>query len=236
MIVNYFKDKSLWEKLEKYNTYLMIVSNAFTYRSHNFELKKEEVSDWFYPPKVKYNSVGRSFPNSHEASKNPDFKLYLNLSSYLVVFLLDILYNGKRDVLIEDVGAGDGKLEYYLDKIGFNNFHLIENFQELPIKLLNANLKGIPYKLNDIQNTFPIVVINSGSYSASNDITLRWPPSIELAICYTHENFDCEEFYKRLEYWGYKFLCRDVHNLAIAFAKYDKYEEFMEKLKPYEYK
>lgn len=233
MIVDYTKDSIFWNGLKSYSNYLLIVSNGFNYRSHNFNLGKDEVSNWFEPVRAKYQPIGRSFPEPHEASKKEFFQLYLTLSNYLPLWLISKLYSD-NEILIEDIGVGDGKLEYYLSKLGFHNFHFIEDFSNLPKKLLDTNLKGVKYKLNDIQNNFPVVVVNSGSYTVSADITPRWTPSIELAICYTHEKFDCKEFTDRLEQWGYKLLCRDVDNLAIAFARYDKYAGFTEKLKLYE--
>lgn len=235
MIIDYSKDIVFWGSLKAHSNYLLIVSNGFVYRSHNFDLKQDEVSNWFEPMRAKYQPIGRSFPEPHEASKKDFFQLYLTLSNYLPLFLINRLYSNKQ-ILIEDIGVGDGKLEYYLSKLGFDNFHFIENFSNVPKKLLDTNLKGLSYKLNDIQNVFPTVVINSGSYTVSADITPRWTPSIELAVCYTHEKFDCKEFTDRLEQWGYKLLCRDVDNLAIAFARHDKHEEFKELLKLYECK
>lgn len=232
MQINYFKDYSIWSNLAKHNNHLLDVGKQYTY-SLKYDLKKKEASYWMNPFAIKNVPVGRSYPKPHPASESDEYNILVYLGYYLPLFLINLLYSDKT-ILIEDTGAGDGKFYYYLDKLGFNNFHLIENFTQCPEHLLKANLEGINYKLNEQDTLCPTVVTNNGCFNISTNLAIRWTPSIELAVCYTHEGFDCPEFFAKAESWGYKFLCRDRDNLAIAFVRADKYDEFSTKLKEYE--
>lgn len=234
MIIDYFKHQDLWLSLAEHNQYLLSVGKTYKYH-FKYDTTKKEASPWLDPANVKRIPCPKKYPEVNEDIFNDTrFNLAIHTSYYLPIFLCNLLYKSKQDILIEDAGGGDGKWFYYLNKLGFYNFHIIDNFSHLPKQLLDDNMKqdNINYLLNDL-SLLPTVVNNVGCYGIFPHIAPRITRSMELLTCYSHEKFDCIEFYNEMEKLGFKFLCRDFANIAIAFCRIDKYDEFITKLKPY---
>lgn len=154
LIIDIFKKKELWEDLAKNNkeirdTIMEIVDDFSFAGEHR----------WSNPDTQHLNPLSRTYPHIDKVQFEKRWNLILNLVNYASLFVINELYGDKKDVLIEDVCCGIGYLVFYLHKLGFKNFSLIDNFIELPGCSLQYVMKkwNINYVLNDI-NAKPIVV------------------------------------------------------------------------------
>ena len=221
MKINYFKDMSFWNSLEKHNNYLLDVNRSDTYnKDYDLSLLNRTLPS------------ARSYPHEDpNVVKDPRYFLALNSSYYMMLFLINKLYDNKK-VLIEDVGSRDGKFTYYLSKLGFSNFNIVEDFKYPTEASLRRTMQGVPFDLNNFY-TEPTIVANASRFDISRDIALRWTYSMELVMGYTHEFYDCQYFIERAGRWGFKPLCRDFNDLSVAYCLEIKYDEFKDKLKEY---
>jgi hypothetical protein len=146
--------------------------------------------------------------------------------NYPALFIINKLYGDKKDVLIEDLGCGLSQITFYLSKLGFTNFSLVENYKFLTEALAkdfwNTGIKK--YKLNE-PNTQPIVSVIVGHHPMPKEYT----PSTELYCVYEKDTLIAD--FEKLE--AYKFLCRDSDGMINFYARNDKYDEFKSKLEPY---
>lgn len=222
MKINYFKNMGFWAELSKYNDYLLGLGGKDDYsKAYDARLMKRELpSAKSYP-----------FPDPNVVN---DTRYCLALPSvyYMMLFLISKLYEPKKNPLIENVSGYDGRFEYYLSKFGFNNFNIIDDFKYPTEDITRRTLAGIPFDLNNFF-TEPTIVINGARFDRTRDIALRWTYSMELVMGYTHEFYDGQYFIERASRWGFKPLCRDFNDLAVAFCREDKYEEFVKKIKEY---
>lgn len=236
MIVDNFRKFSFWESLEKYNK---DIANIYRSVTPNDDTTHSSFTTWwFHPDKVKELELRiRGSRTLWRLRENDEmYTLTLGPNNYLTLFLLPILYENKN-ILIEDVGCGMGRLIYYLSKVGFNNFSLIENFSQVERKLLEKTMTvgKINYVLND-ENSAPIVTTTNLPWyfhELPNSPKKSTPiESCELFCFYSARSM----FTTIVPYLlnnGYVELCEDWDRLSVAYCKKEKYEEFKSKLIPY---
>jgi len=240
MIVNILKDTGWIDELEPYNAQLRQVHEKYY---------PMEGNDWFDPDKYRQNPLSRLYPELDPViNYRPDYKLIFYLPNYVPLFLVRELYGDKRDILIEDVGTGNGNLIYFLAKSGFKNFNTFENFSECPKDLFNdmMDVSGVTCEVNNLKVN-PVVLNNSSSprfcyiapgidaeglvlledaryYQVSRDLS-----NVELICFYSNKHWEVIAPYI-LKPLGYSFLCRDTDHVGVAWCRNDKLKEFNEKL------
>lgn len=231
--IDYFKDIDWIEKLIPYNTHLLEVGKKYKYYNSNYKLEKQEVSYWFNPNEIKNIPISDYYPfTDKKVSTNPSYKLILYAPNYLNLFLCNLLYADNKNIIIEDVGCGDGKLFYYLAHSGFHNFHGIDNFSECSYELFKDNFKSIQIDIpfNKFEEIEPVIYNNSSAPRAKS----RYTRSMELLTYYWNSGqYVCEKHISFLNSMGFVYLCHDKDNLSIAFCRKDKYNEFIQKLIQY---
>jgi len=224
MIIDIFKDPSWYAGLEKYNK---VIGNA--YNQFDFKIKKSSTDYWFRPGRVASLPLIDNWPKPNPLTKDKKFSLILYAPNYVTLFLANVLYQDKKDVLIEDVCCGMGRLIFYLSKCGFNNFSLVDDFSQLPKGLMVSLMDSekIKYVLNE-KDTKPSLV-NIVGYP---HFIKPFPLSTELFCAYPNI---------RLTFWtmneiltqGYRILGKDRNELMLFYCKESKYKEFYEKLERY---
>lgn len=236
MKINFFKNdgKQLFDSLLPCNDIIQQV-----YNKH--ELIGEKRSEWWFNP-VKYQDMEMPPCNTGIHTKNKLlklknlkdarlFQLYLYFPNYITILLLNTLFQNRKDILIEDLCGGDGRLFLFLSKLGYNNFSLIDNFSQLNEQLFYGMMKtnNLRYILND-NNTRPIVISHMGYplYPKNN-----LPDSVEL-ICQYGNTRAKEMLFELIKNDEYIELCRDCNEISVAYCRKDKYDEFLTLIKPYE--
>jgi hypothetical protein len=169
-----------------------------------------------------------------ECQYRREYCLYLHCSNYLPLFLIDILYTRGCDTidpLIEDIGGGMGWLFLYLNKRGFNNFHLWDNFSQLSESVARNFVveRNLNCDINNI-NLKPVITNNVG---VPGILIREFNPNLELIVFYTNRALE-EDAKTYLVNNGYSFLCKDTDDLSVAYCRNDKLEEFKQKLTPYD--
>jgi hypothetical protein len=233
MIVNCFKE-SLFEDLKQYNHEIVEVCDRHTINKYGLG-NTDGHSCWWYDPRgqnklhltASYRKHGQIvFPETEQFVYEPRFCLVMYAPNYPALFICNKLYGDKKDVLIEDLGCGLSQITFYLSKLGFTNFSLVENYKFLTEALAkdfwNTGIKK--YKLNE-PNTQPIVSVIVGHHPMPKEYT----PSTELYCVYEKDTLIAD--FEKLD--GYKFLCRDSDGMINFYARNDKYDEFKAKLEPY---
>jgi len=258
MIINILKDLSLYKNLEKYNKIIREVSKKYIFR-RGPDPAKGEATIWFDPYNYREAPLSRTYPETAPEQYRPEYRLIFYLPNYVILFLINILYQDRKDILIEDFGAGVGRLFFFLSKLGFTNFHNIDNFSMLPKSFFEEMMEAgnIKYHLNDLllqpviahNASSPFYFItygldkkhiftsvpkqNSNPYIDIKEAENRILTKLELISFYANKQWE-KLAYEILEPQGYKFLCKDRDDMGIAWCRKDKYNEFVERLKPYE--
>lgn len=232
LIVDIVKNPELFENLSKYNSDITKFMDNYRFDS-NYDFSNKIISPWFNPKNVRNLGLSRTYPEMDACQYRREYSLYLHCSNYLAIFLINLLYaNGccGEDILIEDIGGGMGWLFLYLNKLGFNNFHLVENFSQCSqesakqfIFINNINCQINNFKLN------PVVVNNVG---VPGVVLRELNPKTELIVFYTNRDLE-RDAYRYLSNNGYNYLCRDTDDLAVAYCRNDRLEEFRKKLVNY---
>ncbi len=221
--INIFKD-DLFKPLEQYNDLLIKTINKYEFGNG------KPNAYWFDPKEI------RRLPLTNDTAIVPNplaeslkFNLFLYTANYPALFLINLLYGDKKDVLIEDWACGAGRMFYYLTKLGFNNFSLIDNYSQISKEILDDVIKLTQARvvLNDPAQK--PVIFNIVGYPWFED---ELPLSAELACIYPHDNL-CETLIPNMKKKGYVELCWDVDILQTFLCKPEKYDEFFEKIKPY---
>jgi hypothetical protein len=231
MIIDVFKT-DLFNKLKEHNNELVnIFDRVCINRNNKYYYRQDptqEVSHWFNVYKMNTNPLPKHYPNIIPLNFDPKFCLLENYPNYVSLFLVNLLYDDK-DIIIEDVCSGPGKFAFYLSKLGFKNFSLIDNFSQIRPEFLYETMKadGIVYKLNAPLDEIKPIVTNQVSYPA---VVRETYPTTELMCMYSimteRRDFLCKN--------GYKLLCTDSDDMMICLARADKHDEFTNKLRPFE--
>jgi len=253
MKINILKDITWINELEQYNKDILEVCDNYTFLSTPYDTKKNEASYWFKPINYNRNPLSKTYPYPAIIQSRPEYKLIEYLPNYLSLFVIKELYSDRKKALIEDFGAGMGKLFFFLSKLGFTDFNIIENFSQLPKQLLLDMMSKGDYwpSINDLQAS-PVIVNNCGApftfithgldpdglflYKKPTDRYRGKRDFSQLELICFYSNLEFEKLaIKILKPMGYSFLCEDNDNIGNVWCRNDKLEEFTEKLTPYEY-
>jgi len=235
MIINIFKDMTLRKILETPSNQIRAISSKikFCNSGEDYDLVKDRISAWFNPDRITQYPTSRCYPEVASEQRKPEYQIALYPANHLTLFLIKLLYNERKDVLIEDIGTGVGHLLVYLNYLGFNNFHVIENFSQTTQNVLDLVTKNfnVEYKLNQ-EELNPVIINNVGV----NAIYIRKiAPETELIISYTNRKHE-EWARNNLPKQGFKFLCKDQDDFTFAYCREDKYEEFKREIEKFEIK
>lgn len=239
MILDLFKGVELYQSLKPYTPSLNSVCKEFSFISHReYDVTKKEASWWFNPKEVNKLPISHVYPQCLEVQKDPRLCLNLYIPNYVSLLVINELYEDKN-ILIEDQAAGMGRLLFYLNKLGYNNFNAIESFDQLPEKLFMANIlnNNIPCVLNDY-SVVPEVVNLVGYTEFPKKIKL----DTNLVITYNNVNLITKQngdFVYNVDHStailkNKVFLCKDNYDLTKIYCNKEKYEEFKSKLEKFE--
>lgn len=234
MKIDIFKNMTLYKNLEQYNKDIIEVCSRkqfhFAKGKKGYDVMKGGSSNWFDPTQFRECALTTSYPETDPITFNPKFNLILYAANYLALFLINLLYQDKRNTTIEDLCGGAGYLIFYLSKCGFNNLYMTENFTQVSPLLLSAIVRKANIKLHlNIETVEPTVINIVGYPWFEKD----WNKSVELFCIYPCDNM-FKTIIPEIESKGYKKLCEDSDYLCLAYCREDKFNEFMEKIKSYE--
>jgi hypothetical protein len=234
MIINIVKHPQLFDSLGYLNRVVEEFTPRYRYNSsgHDYDFENKVISAWFNPSNVRKLGLSRTYPKMDPVQYRPEYNLLIHCSNYLCLFLMDVLYGKeeKGSILIEDIGAGLGWLYVYLKGMGFSNFHTIDNFSQVSEEACRDFLEyaNLNVQFNNV-SLAPTIVNNVGcpEFVMRDNIE-----KLELVTCYTN---------RALEKWmednmgakGFKFLCRDGDDLAVAYCREDKFDGFSLLLQPF---
>jgi len=238
-VIDILKDISWINELEPYTAKLREIHQRYILG----------LNDWFNPYKYREDPLSRLWPNTDKTiNYRPEYKLPFYLSNYLPLFLIRELYKDRKDIQIEDVGAGNGNLIYYLAKSGFKNFDTFDKWCESP-RLLFEDMMGsaqVSCRVNDLSIN-PVVIHNASAprfcyiapgfdnrgfvdiedrtyYRVKRDLS-----NVELICFYSNLHWEGMA-YDILRPLGYSFLCQDTDHVGVAWCRNDKLKEFSEKI------
>lgn len=238
LIIDIFKDVALWHYLSTFNKQIKDVFDKYVIRYQDEKLGEQLKdiegnfisADWFDIDKLKERAWSwYSYPKTLPLYLQDKFSLLETRENYVSIFVIYTLYYYTKNIMIEDAACGMGKMVFYLSKLGFNNFSLIENFSQTSKLLLEKIMeKGtIQYKLNRPEEEINSVVYNQ----------IEWPKhlrkiteSLELLCFYGLMEKYCQTLVEK----GFRFLCKDSDNFMVVYCREDKYDHFLKVLKPYE--
>jgi hypothetical protein len=232
MKIDVFKKPWLFEFLERFNEDILNICSRHKIIekvSEVYNPRKGGCSWWFHPGRIRDLPLTSTYPDVAPLLQDKKFNLILYAPNYLSLFLIELLYRNRLDVMIEDYACGMGRLVYFLSKCGFKNFNCIDSFLQLAKCLLEDALRiaQVEERINrfDIEPTITNIIgyphFNRGIITTN-----------ELYIFYTNNHL-CEWLEPQLKSDGYAFLCEDSDEMAKAYCRNDKYEEFKKKIKPY---
>ena len=237
--IDVFKFYDSWKQLQWYNPVVeRIWEIGMAGKPVVYDIPNGGASPWFDPKnarKTPYPATYWSYPNTHPVQEDSRFNLIMNCADHLSLGMISVLYGNSKDVLIEDMGCGMGNLIFYLSKLGFTNFNLIDNFTQISQSLLEKFMMsgGIKYSLNK-NGVSPVIsnVIQCTEYPSFNKNN-----SVELFCSYKLMekdkgvfNVDLNDFYNN---WQFTCLAKDKYEMMYFYCRENKYEEFREKLKNY---
>lgn len=241
LIIDIFKDDSIFRRLATFNDELKQIfhkvcfyKNAETigekFMEGGFYYRKDptrHIGPWFNPFRMNEVPFPQNYPHTVQLNYDIKFRLLEWAPNYVSMFLIDKFYNDKA-VLIEDVCCGQGKFAFYMSKLGYKNFSMIDDFSQLMPELFHETMaaaaSGTKYVLND-KRAEPVIVNHVGY----PNLVRSFPQSVELICLYNNVNI-----IKAMdENTNFKRLCSDSDNFLYGYVRHDKYEEFAEKLKPY---
>jgi hypothetical protein len=243
VIINIFKNEDLYKELEKYNQDIIDIDNKIIANKG----KDSKISYWFDPKHVRALPLSRTSPKPDPSVQDrAEYRLILYASNYMPLFLANLLYGDRKDIMIEDFGVGDGRFLYYLSKMGFNDFSAWDNWSQCDESMFRSMMEfgNIRFALND-PTTRPIMVNSSASpfvfithgfddrpleNQEYNRYQNRDISSVELVTFYTNRHWENILTPMFLPKRNFVFLCKDEGDLSVAYCRKDKYEEFHNKL------
>ena len=237
MIIDTLKSASLFKFMSQANDDILAFSKTWNYTEEgaDYDFANRTISRWFNPLAVKEYTLSRIYPNRDKCQDRPEYCLWLHCSNYLGITLINTLYNDRKDVSIEDIGGGMGWLFLYLNQKGFNNFHNWDDFSQLSREASQEFIDYCKLKCEINNPDFVPIISNNVGVPASYFRNKKDLDKSELIIFYTNRALE-KVAAVELPIRGFKFLCRDMDDLAVAYCREDKYEEFKNKLSNYEVK
>ena len=229
MIIDIVKHSKIFFDLEQYNPLIKTITDKYTYSS-TYDLGHDKISPWFEPKNIRDLGLSRTYPEMAACQYRREYCIYLHCSNYLALFLINLLYENNKNILIEDIGGGMAWFFLYLNKLGFNNFHLWENFSQLSQHVAEDFINT--YKLKcaiNIPELNPVIINNVG---VPDFIDRKISPETELICCYTNRSLEMAAV-NYLKNKGFSYLCRDIDDLAFVYCRKDKFTEFQVKVKKY---
>jgi hypothetical protein len=227
--INLFSD-GLFEGLKQYNQEIIDICDRHKILSFGQHGNgKDESSWWFNPREIQKLHLTQTwkergeiiYPEPNPLVYDKKFCLILHVPNYLALWLTNKLM--PKHILFEDLGSGLSQVSFYLYKLGFKQFSLVENFAYLGSDLFYdfVSTTKLPYVLNK-NGTKPQVTNIVGHHP--------YPKVIERSneLFITYQKDELMNLFDHLD--GYKRLCEDSDGLSVAYAREDKYDEFMEKL------
>ena len=223
ILIDVFRD-DFFKNLEQYNEVLIDALGKHKFNNEGIN------HVWFSPIGVHNQPLTTDEDGvPSPLVKDPKFNLFLYCANYPALFVINLLYNERKSVLVEDFPCGSGNFIYYLSKLGFDNFSLIDDFTQVKKEVFDDAMKLVcgGRVINDYRAE-PIVL---------NSVGLPWfyrrlPLSAELICIYPHKNF-LESFIPHMKQRGYKELCWDSDKLQVFLCRPDKYDEFSAKIAQY---
>jgi len=241
ILVDILKGHKLYSSLQKYNRDIIKATEGYVMQSdRNYDLTKKEASFWFDPGAVRNLPMSSNYPGNLPIQQDPRLDLVLYVPNYFSLLLINTLYRA-QNINIEEQACGMGRLSFYLSKLGFEDFHLMDNFTQMPKTLLDALMgpAGIKYTLNDIG--YKPTVLNLVGYTYFIKPVL---PETELVIISDNTTLVIDDAEKGLMYRDHDLvkysplegkvcLAEDVNGVGRAYCNKDKVDEFVAKLKQY---
>jgi hypothetical protein len=228
MIINIINNPNMYLSLSKYNRDINNKMKSYKF-SGEYDFKNKVISPWFDPKNIRDLGLSRTYPHMSPVQYRKEYCLNIHCSNYLPLFLIDKLYTNRKNILIEDIGGGMGWLFFYLNKLGFNNFQLFDNFSQVSQEAAEDFINSFKLACHVTTPTTdpgtildPVITNNVGVPSY---LVRKMSPNLELAICYTNRELEKQAkdfFYKN----NFKFLCKDSDDLSFSYCREDKYAEF----------
>jgi hypothetical protein len=237
-----YKGIELFNTLEKYNTILENITYKANYSEDcNYDISKGGASFWFDARQVRKTPLPSNYPHILPIQLDTQFNLVLHIANYMSLLIIYMLYKQDKGILIEDMCCGMGNLVFYLSKLGFDNFSMIDNFSQLPKTMFDDTMLAIKesdtnfkFQLNNFElkpKVFNLVAYTQYVKRDSNNVEII-PDSIDLFMSYVplvpesrHLNMDNTKFFEK-----YVCLAKDPNRLLWSYCKKEKYEEFKSKL------
>lgn len=244
--IDIFKN-NIFNDLVQYNSTIIQITKKETFDS-------EKISNWFNPKYCNLIPLARSYPEVEEFQLSPNWNLVMTLPNYVSLFVISKLYKDNTGILIEDACSGMGVLPFYLSKLGFGNFHIIENFSQIESSFLTKllNTTGSTYQVNVIDTKptvvnlacfpmYPKKLDGAGNpffaftrYIEFVDNQERIPTciedSIELFIMYKNQLYLKNELLRK----DFVYLGTDTNAMMFIYCRKNKYDQFYNTLKEYD--
>lgn len=242
MVIDIFKGSRLYTDLKPHNNVILDVCKGFDFISNRkYDTTRSESSWWFSPKMIRQLPISHVYPKCLPVQEDPRMCLYLYAPNYLSLMLINKLYKGK-DIIIEDQASGMGRLSFYLNKLGFQNFSFIDNFCQLCPELFSVFMfkTKMYYTLNDYTVVSDVLNLVGLPYFVK-----RIYPQTELVLTYNRtcliKEIDGKLFYRpdkhhysgMLEMNNKVFLCKDQYDMMNVYCNADKYDEFKSKIEEF---
>jgi hypothetical protein len=231
LIIDAFKT-DLFERLKVHNKWFVETLHEICIKKGERYFYKEEptreISHWFDVERIRHIPLPRHYPNLIPLNFHEKLCLLENPPNYVSIFLINLLFADRKDIMIEDACCGQGKFAVLLSHLGFKNHSFIDNFSQIRPELLTHTIAkaGLKLRLNEPVEQVRPVVFNQVAY-----------PGHVREYCESTEIF-CH--YRVIDWFdglpiakNYRRLCTDSDDLMVVHCRNDKYDEFADKIRPY---
>ena len=244
MIIDIFKDSGLYQTVHQHTPQLLEVLHKHPYVSdRDYYTLFGESSSTFAPAEVRHIALSHTYPNTIPVQQDKRLCLNLTACNYTSMLVINKLYSDKKNILIEDIGAGACKFIFYLAKLGFDNWHIIDNLSQVSPDLMRdvciaANIKPLlnsrdrkPVVFNRVGQPYIQTYDNFSSYENAELYCVynNWK-TIELL----QESWRSDITLKANKKYPqriFKLLCKDVYDMTHVFCIESKLDEFRDKLR-----
>lgn len=228
IIIDIFKDRKFWDNLIQYNKEIIDKWEEIP------DKIKQDLSCWFNPFLINEIPFPRFYPNLVPLNYDPKWVLLENKPNYPAIFVISKIYEN-RNVIIEERCCGLAKTSFYLNKLGFTSFSLVDDFSQIPKEIVEMSISKLKYYLYEpylnepYEKIEPDVIIHVG-YPL--DIGRPYYEA-DLLCMFNHPTFTNwhTEHFKEPDW---KTLCKDSDDLMTIYCKTKNFDKYTEILKPYE--